>query len=134
MKKFTLLAMVLLLGLSILSSAQTKKVLNQDKDTNVTTIDTSIVDSQWISKSIQIKPYKFNPMNLNDHPLTIIIDGKVSEQGFTEIEPNDIQSLSVEKGERASSLYGDKYGNGVILITTKKRANETKVEKELNMK
>jgi TonB-dependent SusC/RagA subfamily outer membrane receptor len=129
MKKYTLLSVVLILGLNISSLAQTKKVLTQDKDKNATTINTSIVDSQSISRSIQIRPYKFNPTNLNGYPPTIVIDGKISEQGFTGIEPNDIQSISVVKGEKATSLYGDKNGAGVILITTKKRAKEPKVEK-----
>jgi hypothetical protein len=63
-----------------------------------------------------------------------VIDGKVSEHGFNDIEPKDIQSLSVAKGERATSLYGNKNASAVIIITTKRPANVTKDEKELNMK
>ena len=133
MKKSTFLSMVLILGLSISSLAQTKEFLSQDKIKNTTTINTSIADSQTISKSIQIKPYKFNPISL-DGPRIIVIDGKVSEHGFDEIELKDIKSLSVVKGEKATSLYGYKTGSGVIIITTKRVANETKVEKELNKK
>jgi len=133
MKKSTFLSMVLILGLSISSLAQTKEVLSQDKIKNAKTINTLIVDSQKISKSFQIKPYKFNPISL-DGPRIIVIDGKVSEHGFDEIELKDIQSLSVMKGVKATSLYGYKTGSGVIIITTKRGANETKVEKELNKK
>jgi TonB-dependent SusC/RagA subfamily outer membrane receptor len=125
--------MVLILGLSISSLAQTKEVLSQVKIKNAKTINTLIVDSPKFSKSFQIKPYKFNPISLAG-PRIIVIDGKVSEQGFGEIEPKDIQSLSVVKGEKATSLYGYKTGSGVIIITTKRGANETKVEKELNKK
>jgi hypothetical protein len=133
MEKYTFLSMGLILGLSISSLAQTKEDLSQDKIKNTTTISTSIADSQTISKGIQIKPYKFNPISLNG-PRIIVIDGKVSEQGFDEIEPKDIQSLSVVKGEKATSLYGYKNGSAVIIITTKRGANEIKVEKELNKK
>jgi hypothetical protein len=133
MKKYTLFSMVLTLGLIIPSLAQTKEGLSQDKTKNATTINTSIADSQTISKSIQIKPYKFNPISL-DGPRIIVIDGKVSEHGYAGIEPNDIQSLSVVKGEKATSLYGYKNRSAVIIITTKRGTNETKVEKELNKK
>jgi TonB-dependent SusC/RagA subfamily outer membrane receptor len=134
MNKYTPFSMVLILGLSIPSLAQTEKVLSQDKDKNAITINTSIANHDSVSKSIQIKPYSFNPINQNGFPRTIVIDGKVSEQGLAGIEPNDIQSLSIVKGEKATSLYGDKNGSGVIIITTKTKANETKVEKELNKK
>ncbi|MDR1896591.1 MAG: SusC/RagA family TonB-linked outer membrane protein [Prevotellaceae bacterium] len=37
-----------------------------------------------------------------------------------DINPDDIESLSVLKGANASALYGSRAANGVILITTKK--------------
>ena len=37
-----------------------------------------------------------------------------------DINPNDIESVSVLKGAAASALYGSRASNGVILITTKK--------------
>ena len=39
--------------------------------------------------------------------------------GISDINPEDIESLSVLKGPSASALYGSRAGNGVILITTK---------------
>jgi hypothetical protein len=129
MKKSTFLSMILIFGLSISSLAQTKEVLSQDKITNAKNINTSIADSQKISQSFQIKPYKFNPISL-DGPRIIVIDGKVSEHGFDGIGPKDIQSLSVLKGEKAASLYGNKNASAVIIITKKRDANVTKAEKE----
>ena len=38
----------------------------------------------------------------------------------SDINPNDIESISVLKGAAASALYGSRAANGVILITTKK--------------
>ena len=121
MKKSTFLSMVLILGLSISSFAQTKEVLNKDK-IDAKTINTSIVDSQNVSQSLQIKPYKFNPISL-DGPRIIVIDGKVSEHGFDGIGPKDMQSLSVLKGEKATSLYGNKNASAVIIITSKRDTN-----------
>ncbi|MCU4177697.1 SusC/RagA family TonB-linked outer membrane protein [Carboxylicivirga sp. N1Y90] len=39
--------------------------------------------------------------------------------GMSEINPDDIETMSVLKGPAASALYGSRAGNGVILITTK---------------
>ncbi len=38
----------------------------------------------------------------------------------SDIDPNDIESMSVLKGAAATALYGSRAANGVILITTKK--------------
>jgi TonB-linked SusC/RagA family outer membrane protein len=38
----------------------------------------------------------------------------------SDINPNDIESISVLKGAAASALYGSRAANGVILVTTKK--------------
>ena len=45
--------------------------------------------------------------------------------GIADINPEDIETLSVLKGPSAAALYGSRAGNGVILITTKsgKRQN-----------
>ncbi len=39
--------------------------------------------------------------------------------GIADINPEDIESISVLKGASAAALYGSRAGNGVILITTK---------------
>ncbi len=73
---------------------------------------------------------------INNQPL-YVIDGvpmgsslqNVSDKGsgnrvdygnaISDINPDDIESISVLKGPSASALYGSRAGNGVILITTK---------------
>lgn len=40
--------------------------------------------------------------------------------GISDINPNDIEAISVLKGANAAALYGSSAANGVILITTKK--------------
>ncbi|SEK27460.1 SusC/RagA family TonB-linked outer membrane protein [Parapedobacter koreensis] len=40
--------------------------------------------------------------------------------GAGEINPDDIETISVLKGPTAAALYGSRAGNGVVLITTKK--------------
>lgn len=49
--------------------------------------------------------------------------------GMTNINPNDIESLTVLKGTAASALYGSLAKNGAIIIVTKKgRAGKLKIE------
>lgn len=47
----------------------------------------------------------------------ILVDG-IEQPGF-QIDPNEVESISVLK-DAAASIYGVKAGNGVLLITTKK--------------
>ena len=44
--------------------------------------------------------------------------------GISSINPDDIESMSVLKGPAASALYGSRASHGVILITTKKAAQD----------
>lgn len=48
----------------------------------------------------------------------IVVDG--IPYGASEINPDDIESLTVLRGASAAALYGGQAGNGVIVITTKK--------------
>ena len=59
------------------------------------------------------------------------IDGQAGLWGGTDrsggafdLNPEDIESISVLKGPTAAALYGSRAGNGVILITTKKGGAE----------
>ncbi len=55
-----------------------------------------------------------------DNPL-FVIDGIIrSKNDFENLDPNDIESYSILKDAAATSLYGARGGNGVVLITTKK--------------
>lgn len=56
-----------------------------------------------------------------------VVDG-VERQSFGDIDPNEIESISILKDASATALYGIKAGNGVIVITTKTgRSGKTKV-------
>ncbi|MFA6071552.1 MAG: SusC/RagA family TonB-linked outer membrane protein [Janthinobacterium sp.] len=56
----------------------------------------------------------------------------VRQGGFSAlsmVNPNDIESINVLKDADATSIYGSRGANGVILITTKKgKAGETKID------
>ncbi|WP_086478393.1 SusC/RagA family TonB-linked outer membrane protein [Arenibacter amylolyticus] len=50
----------------------------------------------------------------------VIMDGVFIEGGMADINVDDIASFELVKGASASSLYGSRAGNGVIVITTKR--------------
>ena len=53
----------------------------------------------------------------NDQPL-VLVDGV--ERAFSQIAPDDIESISVLKDASATAVYGVRGANGVMLITTKR--------------
>lgn len=48
----------------------------------------------------------------------ILVDG-ITVNNLSEVDPNDIESISVLKDASSSAIYGARGSNGVILITTK---------------
>ena len=50
----------------------------------------------------------------------VIMDGIFVEGGLADINVDDIASFEIVKGASASSLYGSRAGNGVIVITSKR--------------
>lgn len=50
----------------------------------------------------------------------VVLDGFIYEGDITNINPPDVESISILKDAAASSIWGARAGNGVIVITTKK--------------
>ncbi len=76
----------------------------------------------------------FNSFSQDNQPLFVVdgipfstetnsqgsfVDGNNGSSRFLDIDPNNIENVSVLKGLAASTLYGTQGRNGVILITTK---------------
>jgi len=68
---------------------------------------------------------------LGDNNPLFVIDGvpTVRPEVFSNINPSTIESVQVLKDASASSLYGARAGNGVIIVTTKNRAKASEGEK-----
>lgn len=64
----------------------------------------------------------FGTINGGSDPL-YVVDGAPYEGALNNVNPDDIESISVLKDASASALYGSRAANGVILITTKKGKN-----------
>lgn len=69
-----------------------------------------------------------------NEPLYIIDGIPVKSEQFSKINPNDVQDVKVLKDVAATSIYGSKATNGVIIIDTKNGIYKNLTEKELNAK
>ncbi|PUZ30083.1 TonB-linked outer membrane protein, SusC/RagA family [Chitinophaga costaii] len=61
---------------------------------------------------------------LNDATAVTSGQGVDYGTGAGDIDPENVESMSVLKGANAAALYGSRAANGVILITTKKGSNK----------
>ncbi|MCF0174170.1 MAG: TonB-dependent receptor [Bacteroidales bacterium] len=52
----------------------------------------------------------------------IVLDGSPYDGSISDINPSDVESMTVLKDAAASAIYGHRGANGVIIITTKKGA------------
>lgn len=75
----------------------------------------------------QIRIRGFSSINANNDPL-IILDGAPYDGGWNNLNPADVESMTVLKDASSNALYGARGANGVIMITTKRaRAGEAKI-------
>jgi len=61
----------------------------------------------------------FSSINAGKDPL-IIVDGSPYDGGWNNLNPNDVESVTVLKDAASNALYGARGANGVIMVTTKK--------------
>lgn len=62
----------------------------------------------------------------------IVVDNFPYEGDISNINPNDVESITILKDAAATSIYGAKGGNGVIVITTKSGQFNQKVSIQVN--
>ncbi|HTD39742.1 MAG TPA: SusC/RagA family TonB-linked outer membrane protein, partial [Mucilaginibacter sp.] len=109
-------------GLDISSSSSgaggsTKVVLRGNK---------SLTQNNNVLYVVDGVPLNANTTGQPNGPFAYNADGG---DGISNLNPDDIESMSVLKGASAAALYGSQAANGVILITTKKgKAGKTSVD------
>src|SRR5690606_23974736 len=62
----------------------------------------------------------------NDNAPLYVVDGAPYEGVLSNINPDDIESISILKDASATALYGARAANGVVLVTTKRGGNNGK--------
>jgi len=80
------------------------------------------------SDGAQIRVRGWGTLN-NSNPL-IIIDGV--EGSFDQLNPNDIENISVLKDAASAAIYGSKAANGVVLVTTRMGKNNEEMQVNIN--
>lgn len=68
-----------------------------------------------------------NTVNGTNEPL-YVVDGVVWNGNISDINPNDVENISVLKDAASCALYGSKGANGVVMITTKRAKGAGKVD------
>lgn len=71
-----------------------------------------------------------------DNQLLIIVDNFIYNGNIADINPNDVQQVTLLKDAAAASIWGARAGNGVIVITTKKGkfSQPAKISLNVNMR
>jgi len=62
-----------------------------------------------------------------------LANGSPNSSGIAQLDPNNIESITVLKGASAAALYGTRAANGVVVITTKTGAGRVGVQKKLEV-
>lgn len=79
-------------------------------------------NGNFVQRTSNDSPYNIRGLSTifaNANPL-IVVDNFPYDGDVSNINPNDVESVTVLKDASASSIWGARSGNGVIVITTKK--------------
>lgn len=63
----------------------------------------------------------------------IVVDGVISDFDISNIDPNNIENITVLKDAAAASIWGSRAANGVIVITTKKGSQGQKPQVSMSV-
>jgi len=86
-----------------------------------------VVDGMPINASLPIQGDGAANAGSADNGGNPSYEPSISGAGISDINPDDVESITVLKGPSAAALYGSRAGNGVILITTKKGSRSNKL-------
>ena len=75
----------------------------------------------------------FGSINGNNAPL-YVVDGNIFAGNMSDINPADIESMSILKDAASAALYGSRAAQGVVLITTKKGKQSGKLNVNVSTK
>lgn len=83
------------------------------------------------STGIDVSIRGYSTLFANNQPL-IIVDNFPYDGDINNINPNDIESVTILKDAAAASIWGARSGNGVIVIVTKKGKQSQRLNTEIN--
>ncbi len=80
------------------------------------------------TKSAQLNIRGLNSFSGGNVKPLIVLDNFPFEGTLDQINPNDVEDVTLLKDAAATSIWGARAGNGVIVITTKKATNKFKID------
>ncbi|ETZ19187.1 SusC/RagA family TonB-linked outer membrane protein [Pedobacter sp. V48] len=102
---------------SLIDRSVSTNILSRLEDVVPGLIFNKVAQGSARNNSISIRGQ--NTIKANAQPL-IVVDNFPFAGNIDEINPNDVNSITVLKDASASAIWGAKAGNGVIVITTNK--------------
>ncbi len=91
--------------------------------TNITEKLEGAIPGLYVDKDNNMTIRGLSSLNANTKPL-IVVDGFPLESSELNINPNDIDQISVLKDAASASIWGIRAANGVVVITTKRGKRE----------
>lgn len=71
-------------------------------------------------------------LNNNSGRVLVVIDGIASPYSIDQVNPNDVENITILKDAAAASIWGSRAANGVIVIKTKKGRYQSPLQIEFN--
>ncbi len=102
------------------SDLQKMGVPNVSSALSGTTPGLNVISSSGMPGEETADIYIRGRSSLNNSQALILVDGVEITGDFSNIDPNEIESISILKDASATAVYGVKGANGVIIITTKR--------------
>ncbi|MFS2188706.1 SusC/RagA family TonB-linked outer membrane protein [Mucilaginibacter sp. Mucisp84] len=109
------------------STTVDSKLLTESKVTNIANGLTGKVAglqintvNNGVNPDVRIVLRGNRSINGNNQALVVVDGTPVSSNFLNQINPNDIDNVTVLKGAGASAIYGSEGSNGVLLVTTKR--------------
>jgi TonB-linked SusC/RagA family outer membrane protein len=105
------------------------KLLNQQVSTNITSRLEAIGNGLTIDRTTTNGRLTIRGLSSISGPkdVLIVLDNFPYDGDISNINPNDVESISILKDAAATSIWGSRAGNGVIVITSKKGRMNSKL-------
>ncbi len=112
------------------------QIVNADDIVNVASVDLTqrlegVAAGVKVNKDGSIVIRGASTLNAGSQPL-IVLNGHPWEGNLLEINPDDVEQLTVLKDAASASIYGVRGANGVIVITTKRGKSDGKLRVNYN--
>ena len=111
------------------------KLFNQQVTPDITSRLEAVANGLYFDRSTSSPGLRVRGLSTINGPKSplIIIDNFPFEGDINNLNPNDIENITLLKDAAASSIWGTKAGNGVIVITTKKSKLNQAIQTEINV-